>query len=241
MPVYRVASTGIFKGLIEVLKSSQAWLIALYGMLVYVPITILGTAWGVPFVQSVFAIDEKVAAAVTTTLFVGAAIGNPCFSFLSERLHRRVHLMALGAISGTIVYSTIIFLPATSLEMMFVLFFLAGFTYAAKALSFTAMCEIMPNSSSGVAVGFINTITMGIGALLHPLVGKLLVFHWDGLIVNGEDVYSQWDYRFALSVIPISLCLSILIVRYIRETYVETAELPTRASAPASLRDARSY
>jgi sugar phosphate permease len=209
----------VFAGLKRVLKSPQAWLISIYSMLMYTPIIIMGVAWGVPFILSAYEVDEKLAATVITTMFVGAAIGSPFFSMLSDKMKRRNQPMLIGAVASFVLYCLILFIPNVPLPLMYVLFFAAGFSYTAKSLSFTSICEIMPQSSSAVAVGFINTITMATGALFHPLMGKMLVSHWDGSIVDGVVTYSLADYQFALAIIPFCLGLSILVIRYIKETH----------------------
>jgi sugar phosphate permease len=236
IPVVYEPTRSVFAGLRRVLRTPQAWLISLYSMLMYAPIIIMGVAWGVPFILSVYAVDEKVAATVITTMFVGAALGSPCFSMFSDQMKRRNFPMLMGAIASLVIYSIILFVPNIPFSLMYVLFFAAGFTYTAKSLSFTSICEIMPQSSSAVAVGVINTITMATGALFHPLMGKMLVYHWDGKIVDGVIVYSEWDYRFALSIIPVCLALSIVVVRFIRETH-HAAELTQAQQGAVALSD----
>ncbi len=226
----------VFAGLKRVLRSSQAWLISIFSMLMYTPIIIMGVAWGVPFILSAYEVDEKLAATVITTMFVGAAIGSPFFSMLSDKMKRRNQPMLIGAIASFVLYCLILFAPGIPLPLMYVLFFAAGFSYTAKSLSFTSICEIMPQSSSAVAVGFINTITMATGALLHPLMGKMLVYHWDGKIVDGLTVYSLSDYQFALAIIPFCLGLSILVIRCIKETH-HAADLTELQKGAAVLSD----
>jgi sugar phosphate permease len=231
VPLVYEPTKSVFAGLRRVLKDPQAWLISIYSMLMYSPIIIMGVAWGVPFILSAYHIDEKLAATVITTMFVGAALGSPVFSLLSDKLRRRNQPMFVGAVASFVVYCTILFVPGIPLPLMYVLFFTAGFTYTAKSLSFTSICEIMPQSSSAVAVGFINTITMATGALFHPLMGKMLVYHWDGTIIDGVIIYSLSDYQFALSIIPLCLLISVIVIRYVKETHHASELTETQKSA----------
>lgn len=209
----------VLHGLIKVVRKPQAWLIATYGMLMYAPITVMGTAWGVPFMKSVYNISEPVAATLITALFVGAAVGSPVFALYSDKIQKRLPPMMVGVGLSLAVNSIVILVPNIPLLLMYVLFFGVGFCYTAKSLSFTAICEIMPPSCSGVAVGFLNTLTMATGALFHPIVGNLLDSHWNGTVINDVNVYSQWDYRFALSIVPACMLLGIVVVRFIKETH----------------------
>ncbi|WP_032112803.1 MFS transporter [Candidatus Paracaedibacter symbiosus] len=221
-PIVYEPSTSILAGLKEVLSNPQAWLISTYGMLMYVPITLMGVAWGVPYILSVYDISEQTAATVITTMFVGAAVGSPLFSLYSDKIKKRSQPMMIGAILALTVNAIIILAPNVPLFAMYLLFFIAGFAYTAKSLSFASICEIMPKTSSGVAVGFINTITMANGAVFHPLIGKMLDYNANDGFFGEVDVYSQWDYRFALSIIPISIALSVLVAWFIKETHHES-------------------
>lgn len=222
VPLLYEPSSNIFSGLKTVIHNPQAWLISIYSMLMYAPITIMGTAWGVPFLQSTYHIDEKIAVTFITAMFIGAAIGSPFFSMVSDKINSRNIPMTIGAILSFSLYVLIIFVSGIPIWAMYVLFFAAGFAYTAKSLSFACICEIMPQSSSAVSVGFINTIVMSTGALFHPLMGEILVWNWDNVMVDGVPIYSEWDYRTALAIIPLCLAASIIVLRYVRETHHES-------------------
>lgn len=217
-PIIYEPTTNILSGLKEILSKPQAWFISLYGMLMYVPINVLGVAWGVPYLLSAYGITEQAAASVITTMFIGAAIGSPVFTYYSDKIKKRSTPMVVGALLALVV-NCVILMPNIPLIMMYGLFFLAGFAYTAKSLSFISICEIMPKTSSGVAVGFINTVTMANGAFFLPFIGTMLDFYSKGGVVSQEGVYSHWDYRFALSIIPISIFFSALLVWFIKETH----------------------
>lgn len=224
-------SEDLLHGLLKVIKKPQAWLIATYGMLMYAPITVMGTAWGVPFIKSVYEIPETVAATLTTSLFIGAAVGSPIFALYSDKIQRRLPPMMLGVSLSLVINAFVVFVPNIPLLAMYILFFGIGFCYTAKSLSFTSICEIMPPSSSAVAVGFLNTITMATGALFHPLVGHLLDHHWNGTVIDDVNIYSQWDYRFALAIVPICMLIGVVVVRFIKETHHAHKLTPAEESA----------
>lgn len=222
-PIFYEPACSILAGLKEVLRTPQAWLISMYGMLMYVPITLMGVAWGVPYILSVYDVSEQTAATVITTMFIGAAIGSPAFSFYSDKIKRRNQPMLIGALLALVSNGLIVLAPNISLGVMYILFFLAGFSYAVKSLSFASICEIIPKTSSGVAIGFVNTVTMVNGAIFHPLIGKMLDYNsGDRALLGNVSAYSQWDYRFALSIIPISMVFSVIAVKFIKETHHES-------------------
>lgn len=215
----RVENHNIFEGLKMVISRPQAWFIALYGTFMYSPITIFGTGWGIPFLKAANGLDDGMASYVMTSMFIGAGIGSPIFAYYSDKISQRKKPMLLGAVAAFVVSTLVICLPHIPLYSLFSLFFIIGFCYTAKTLSFTAACESMPKNCSGVAVGFLNTLTMGAGALYHPLIGKLITVHWDGKESYGNPIYTEWDYRFALMIIPILLAGAIFLMRIIKETH----------------------
>jgi hypothetical protein len=105
---------------------------------------------------------------------------------------------------------------------MYALLFLGGLSFTGQVLCFAAVTELMPLSASGVAIGVINMIVMLSGVIFEPLVGWLLEYSWlksGGTFINGVPHYSVEAFRFALLPLPISLGLSLLLTRFIKETY----------------------
>lgn len=196
----------------------QAWVVAFYGTLMYMPITIIGDAWGVRFVQKAVHVSEAEAAGVMTAMFLGAAMGSPFFTSLSDMLSNRRIPMMIGSIATSLIYIGILFYPGDKIYVFYVLFFMAGFFYTAKVLTFAMICEIMPRNMSGVSTAFVNMIVMLTG-VFHPAIGGLIEYKWDGKYQDGIPLYSADDYRFALMLLPICLIVSIVLLKFIKETH----------------------
>jgi MFS family permease len=215
----------VLLGLRQVLISKQAWLMSLFSMLMYVPYNVWGVAWGVPFIQKASFISEKTAADIIALMFLGASVGSPLFIAFSDFIRRRKFPMFTGAFIAVVIHLLVIFVHNLPVGVMSILFFMIGFTYTSKSLSFASICEIMPKSISGVSLGFMNTIVMLNGVILHPIIGKLLVYNWDGAkTLDGNPFYSHYDYRFALSVIPFCLLLSLVTLLFMKETHPKHQE-----------------
>ena len=214
-----ISSEHAFLGLKQVLLTPQVWLLALFGMLMYIPLVILGDLWGVGFVEKYYGINQKVAASVVGAMWIGAAVGSPIFTTLSDEWQRRKSPMVLCVIGALIVQAIVFWVHDIPLLLMYVLFFLIGLFYTGKALTFASVTEIIPLSSSGVAIGVTNMVVMTSGIITHPLVGWLVDYNWDGSMIDGVPLYNIHDYRFALSILPISMGLALLIIQFIRETH----------------------
>lgn len=217
-----------FHDISKIIKTPQAWIIALYGMIMYIPITTMGTAWGVSFVEHAGQTSETVAASVISSMFLGAALGSPFFAFASDFVRKRKLPMLIGTIITSCVW-LVVFICEIPLMWLYVFFFIGGFAYTAKCLTFASICEVMPLNMSGVSLAFVNMIVMTTGIIFHPLIGYLINYHWDGaLTASGIPDYATADYRFALLIIPVCLALSALVLWFMKETHPERKKTKRR-------------
>lgn len=221
------------KNLLSIIRSKQAWIAAVYGMLMYAPITIIGIAWGVPFIQKAYNISEMLAASVVSTMFLGAAVGSPLAAFISDIImkNRRVP-MFLGSFVAAMVWATVLLVPNIPLTAMYALFFCGGIAYTFKTLTFACICEIMPRSFSGTSIAFVNMIVMSTGIIFHPAIGNLIDYSWNGTMLNGSPLYSIDDYRFALLIIPCCVMLSGILLLFMRESHPEASIVKEFGSIP---------
>ncbi len=204
----------IFSGLLKVMKTPQTWLVATFGALMYMPITVMGIAWGIPFLKKVYNISEMKAAPIAASMFIGAALGSPIFAVMSDYFKSRKLPMLVGGILCCSIWIIITNVTGLPIYVMYILFFFGGLFYTAKILTFTSNCEMHPVSVSAVTVGFTNMIVMLTGALSHPLVGALLKYK-----TRLKSIASVEDYRFALSIVPICLFLGLILLYFIKDSY----------------------
>jgi sugar phosphate permease len=216
----------LLEGLLIIIRMPQIWIIAIYSALMYVPIAAFADLWGVPFIREIYALDRTVAASVISMIFVGAAVGSPISTFLSDHYKTRLWPMIISAFGSLLVYATIIYVPGIPLSSMYILLFLAGLFYSGKILSFASICDIVPHSVSGVAIGFANMTVMLSGVICLPLIGGLLDQFWQGKITNGLPDYTSGEWRFALIPIPISVLAALLLLKFIPETFPEQLKGP---------------
>lgn len=212
-------SQPILFGLITVIGNKQVWFLALYGCLMYVPVAAFADLWGVPFISKLYALDRKVAAAMVSLVYVGAALGGPVMAWLSDRMVSRRFPMILGAAMTLILYSLMIYVSVVPEALMFPVMFFAGFFFTGQVLCFASVCEQIPVSASGVGVGFTNMIVMMSGVIFEPLVGYFLDLSAKSA---GSSLgnYAVSDYRFALLSLPLTLLIAFIISRwFVTETH----------------------
>jgi MFS family permease len=198
-----------------VLKSRQIWLVAIQAGLVFMTMSVFGSLWGVPFLMKKFGIDSAAAGFMVTMIFIGTAVGSPFLGWVSDFLHNRKLVMILvSAGSLFFIWGVIYFNLSQFLTGVFL--FGYGFFIGGMLVAFALAREQAPEKSTGVTMGFVNTLNMVGGAFGQPLVGVILDYRWKGLVANGIRNYSYHDYQVALVILPLVLILSLLTFFWIR-------------------------
>lgn len=202
--------------------SSQVWLIAIFGGLMYVPISAFTELWAVPYLMQIYGIDNKLASTASVMLFIGMAIGAPLAAWLSDYWKSRIRAMEGAALGMLIIFLAIVFVPGIPLALMFVLLFIAGVFNGGQVLCFACIKEISPHRISGTTVGFTNTVVMMSGVVFQPFLGMLLDFAWEGqYAADGVRLYSDFTYQMAMIAVPVCLGISWILLKFSKETYRE--------------------
>lgn len=211
--------TGLITNIITVIKQPQSWLIALYGFLMYVPLSGFTDLWGTPYLMTAYQLNKPTAALINTTLLIGLGIGGPLFSVVCNFL-KSYKLSALISATGSLIFFAILFyVPGMDPWLVVCCLILAGFFLSGQFLAFAMTCALNPLSASGTAGGFQNMVSMLSGVLFMPIIGKLLDYTWQGQYENGVRVFTTGQYTFALSSITLSLFLACCVVFFIKENY----------------------
>lgn len=214
----------IWESIKILIKSRQTWLIALYGCMFYVPISVFSELWAVPYLMKRYDIDNATAAGIGVMVVLGKGIGAPGIALLSNALESRKKVMYSCAFLGTLAFSTAIYLPVPIWMMQSLLFFLGG-CVGAQVLCFALNQEINPKEISATTVGFTNMIVMMSGIIFQPLMGLLLDSFWDGSATEtGQRIYSLDSYQTAISVLPFCILISWILVFFIKETFPKDDE-----------------
>ena len=214
-----ISQPSLLTSIKEVIRKPQSWFIALYGFLMYVPLSGFADQWGPHFFMSVYKLDKSIAGGVNSALLVGIGIGAPLFPFLCKHLRAYKPSVFIAALGALICLSAVFYLPPLPLWLLVILLFLSGFFLGGQFLAFSMTCALNPLSASATAGGFHNMICMLSGVIFQPFIGYLLDYSWKGDYINGVRSYTSSDYILSLSSISISLVLACFIVLFIEEKY----------------------
>lgn len=219
-----VAQKNLLDGLKITINNKQSWLVACYGGLMYAPTIVLGSLWGVSFLISQYNFTAINAGKMISIFFTGWAAGSVLFGWFSDYVGKRRLPMFIGSIGALMTTLGIIYIAQLPLIALGFLLFMFGAFSSGFFPAFSIMREINPPNVSGSALGFMNALNMVGGALGQPLVGWLLDKQWTGQMVAGARVYSTANFHTALSVLPICIGISLLILFFIRETNCRSAQ-----------------
>lgn len=212
-------SKGFFAGLNHVAHRPQNWIVALYGGLMFLSIPGFAGLWSVTFFSQSHTIDTTTAAFIVSMIFIGFAIGAPLLGWFSDRIERRKPPMYLGTVGSLITMCAIIYGPPLSTSMSSLLFFSFGFFCSGFLPVFSVAREVNPPETSATTLGFINTLNTAGGMIAQPLIGYLLDLNWHGKMQGGVRFYDTNTYHIALSILPIAIALSLIVLFFVRETH----------------------
>ena len=212
-------SQSTWNALATIVKTPQCWLVPAHAMLMWLPIAVIGDQWGIPFLERKHQVDEKIAATFIACLFLGVAVGGPCFALLARKLSSYKPPMFIGSILCFTIYSTIIFAPNIPSPMLYALFFLAGICFTSQLLCFSIVTDNAPIAINGITMAFTNMIIMSSGIIGLPAIGWLLDWSAGCTGSLGMEGYSANNFRTAFTLIPVCMVLAGCLVFKIRDTY----------------------
>lgn len=106
-----------------------------------------------------------------------------------------------------------------TLATIYILFFAIGFFTSAQVITYPVIAEsnVKENIGAGLSMG--STLIMSGGAILVPIFGLLLNFHWQGAMLHGTPWHSVSEYQSALWLLPITTVIGSIAVLLGKETY----------------------
>ena len=216
---HSAAPSHLFGNLWLILKSKQSWLLSLYSGLAFAPVSVFGGLWGVPFLQQAHHFSASQAAYATSWIFIGFGVGAPLLGWMSDFIGRRKPIMVSGTFLALLSLLVVIYYPHQNMWQLTVLLFCFGFGTSGFFTCFAMIREVFPILLAATVLGFMNMFDSICEALSEPLVGWALDLGWSGATIQGVHQFSTQGYQIALSLMPIYLAISLLLLVFIKETY----------------------
>jgi len=194
----------------QVLGIPQVWINGIFGGLVFSVITGFAALWAIPYLMKLYSIPLTTAAAASSMIFWGAALGGPLAGWLSGNFLSRRSIMLSGTFTVLVLLLFLFYGPGISLSVGFILLFALGFACGVYVLMFAVVCDFVPANLRGMALGFTNMMCILFGApIFQPLIGMLLKLRAQP-VLGASMAFSVQDYHFAFMVLPIGLLIAFL-------------------------------
>jgi len=196
------------------LKKLQIIFIITYTGLVYVAMPIIGSYWGVLYLQA-RNFPKPLAAFLSSMIWLGYSLTSPIIGKISDKTRRRNPCMAITALIGFIGSIFLLFIPSNNIYFLFFVFISIGIASSGQILSFAAITEKVPNYLKTTILGINNMFLMLCGAIIPSIVGAII--HPDG---SNKMLYSTADFERGLIIMPILFIFCFFLVIFcIKETF----------------------
>ncbi len=182
----------------QILKTVQFWNVSLIGAVLFIPINVLASLWGIDFIQSKLFVTESYAAGINAMLFVGSAVGYIVVSVISAYIKNYRIMLVISSFLLTII-STILIFVSMPIWVFVTLFTLLGVSIGPQALTFEIGKHVSPEGATASAVSGVNMMNNLVAAILLPVFGWMLASSAHG----ASGVLPLNDYYYAMSMLPI--------------------------------------
>lgn len=202
-----------------VLFSKYTWFNAMFAGLLYAPSDVMGELWGKQFLKNIHLITEQQAEIAVSLLFVGWAIGGPLAGWLADHFGRKP-MMKFSSFCGLLILPIIFYVPQLNPYLLFLLMFSFGLTNTGLIACYAIAGEMHAKEVAGFSLAIANMFSVLLGALLMPLLGWLIMFHAQGVEVNGAIQYTAYDYQKATLILPLCSLMAFIFSFFVKETLV---------------------
>ena len=200
-----------FREMYSVIKIRKMWLLGLFAMGMFLPVSVFATLWGDQYIIQVYQISASTASFAIAFVFFGWGIGAIMSGWMGDLLQSRLAIMRFGALLAFSLSLIFLYWPPLSYWLLCILFFLFGITLSTEILCFVLAKEDKnANQSIGTKIAFVNFLSMLGGMVFQKGVGEILDWQWTGMLSHGHRIYSIANYQCALAIIPISLLIAFM-------------------------------
>jgi len=201
------------------LRSGSLWLAGIYAGLCYSLATVYAALWGIPFLIKAHAMNNYSATFASTFIFLGMAVGTPMVTWFFGHGHNKYRqgAMVLCPLILLIAISGVIYWPGLAKDTIFMLHFIIGLASSTLILCYTIVSEMAPPRARSTGIGFVNTLALITAPVFQLIIGFVLEQRaLTPEIITSVEAYSVRDYQLALSIIPGSLLLAMIMPFFIR-------------------------
>lgn len=211
-------------GVGSILKQRRNWLCALVGFGMAAPMLGFAALWAVPWLSTVHGFDQTQSAGIASTVFLGWLAGAPVCGWISDLIGRRVPVLFAGSLLSLSTFVAILLVDNVNATVLTILFFINGLGGCTMVICFSVMREYNASNNTAASLGMLNTLTVGSGAVMQPLIGWLLDRRWSETLIDGVRIYTAENYLAAFQVLILANGIAVVCCFLLRETYCQVVD-----------------
>jgi MFS family permease len=201
----------------EVLLNKYTWINAFYAGFIFAPTDVMGELWGREFLSKIHDISGNTASMAISLLLLGWAIGGPLAGSLANYIGRKP-VMILTSILGLILLPLIFQTTGLPLYITMILLFTYGFTNTGLVASYATAGELHEKGHAGFSMAIANMLSVLLGAMLMPLLAKILEWQASSHIVDGLVTFTSAEYQKATLALPVCMICALFLALISKET-----------------------
>lgn len=202
-----------------VIANWRTWINSLSALLTYIPTGAFASLWSTAYLEKTYGPDSSLPGIASSLVFIGWIVGGPLIGWFSDRIQNRRWVIVTSIILTGASLLPIIYNHNLSGPGVCILMFLVGFFSSGQLLNFSFAVEFNPRSAKGTSIAFTNFIVAMGTSLTQPLIGYLLDKYWTGGTEEGIRIYGVEAYQKALTMIPIALAISLILMLFISDKF----------------------
>ncbi len=190
-----------YDGLVQVVKNPATWPGFWPNLGIGGTLFTFAGLWAVPFLHDIHGMPRPLAAAHTSLLLGGFAIGALFSGIISDRLRLRRPVMVAGILLYLLCWLPLLAMARMPQTVSLALFFIMGVGASGFTLAWAVTKEVNSPALSGMATSVVNTGSFLGAGMLQPFVGWVMDLGWDGKISEGVRAYSAANYQAGLAIL----------------------------------------
>lgn len=199
------------------------WVNCIIGITTFLPILVFAELWGVPFLQERYLIPNSQATLYVSLVYLGWAVGGPCFGLLFDFLKKWRIIFLTGTLLAALTSWAVLFanmpvflLPAT--------LFMFGFSASSHVLVFVSSRLMAPKGIEATTLGITNLLMMSSGVIIQPFIGKVIDYMPQFSHVFGMQVTTMQAFQCALAILPIALFVTVWLINNVGNSMAKPAK-----------------
>lgn len=163
-------SQDFLRGISMVIKMPANWVLGIYGLLVYVPISSFCDLWAIKFLMDIHNFSCLDASVCAGLVYFSFALGTAILPKIFSSYGLTLHLVPL--LSGSILF--MILYQANTIYHFYALFSLLGFVASGQTICHVIIYNINQYGLNATSSGFHNMLCLLSGVIFQPVTSLLL-------------------------------------------------------------------